>query len=68
MNIKIWDIDTEGDTGINGAFSVRSGDFSLPLIGDYRGVELARIEYIPSRPESKAMAREIAEKIAAALS
>ena len=54
--------DLNGD-GINDAICVYRRDWSIPLVGDYRGVELARIRYIPSRPESAAYAERIANDI-----
>lgn len=56
--------DTDGD-GINETVCVYVKDFSLPLFGDYRGVEIARILYIPSRPESIEYADKIAKSIVA---
>ena len=56
--------DTNGD-GINDAVCVYVKDFSLPLFGDYRGVEIARILHIPSRKESIECAEKIAMSIVA---
>ena len=51
------------DDGINETICVYCRDWTIPLIGDYRGVELARIRYIPGRPESVAYAERIANDI-----
>lgn len=53
--------------GITDYVAVYSNDFGgEPLIGDYRGVELCRVRYIPSREESVLRAEEIARSVVAA--
>lgn len=53
--------------GITDYVAVYSDDFGgEPLIGDYRGVELCRVNYIPSRAESVLRAEEIARAVVAA--
>jgi hypothetical protein len=67
MEIKVFHADENAD-GINDHISIRNMDFgNEPLIGDYRGIELCRINYIPSRPDSIFRAEQIAHIIAAQL-
>ena len=67
MEIKVFHADDNAD-GVNDHISIRNMDFgNEPLIGDYRGIELCRINYIPSRPDSVARAEQIANIIAAQL-
>jgi hypothetical protein len=47
--------------------SVRSSNFYENLIGDYRGIEMARVCYIPGVPESLSRAKEVAGMIAETL-
>ena len=54
--------EVENEDGIVDAFSIRSDDYDEPLFGDYRGVELCLIHFIPSRPDSVSRAKELAEK------
>jgi len=51
------------EDGVNDAVCVYNRNFNIPLIGDYRGVEIARILYIPSRPDSVTYAEKIANDI-----
>lgn len=66
MKINFFRADEDGD-GINDHVSIRTMDLDEPLIGDSRGVELCRINYIPSRPDSVSRAEQIANIIAAQL-
>ena len=67
MEIKVFH-DDQNDDGINDHISIRNMDFgNEPLIGDYRGIELCRINYIPSRLDSIARDEQIANIIAAQL-
>lgn len=61
--ITIRDEDSNDD-GINDYLAIYSNDYHEPLIGDYRGIELCRINYIPSRADSVERARELANMIA----
>lgn len=51
------------EDGFDDAVCVYNRDFDIPLFGDYRGVEIARIRYIPGRPESVAYAERIANDL-----
>ena len=51
------------DDGIDDTLCIYSKDYSIPLIGDYRGVEVARIKYIASRHDSVNYAESLAKKI-----
>ena len=54
------------DDGIDDAICVYVRDWNIPLIGDYRGVEIARIRYTPSRPDSIAYATLVAQTLVTA--
>lgn len=57
----------DNQDGINDYVAVYSDDFGKePLLGDYRGIELCRIRYIPSCPESIIRAENIARSVVAA--
>jgi len=63
MEIFYFHSDSNND-GINDHISIRNKDFgNEPLLGDYRGVELCRIEYIPCRQDSILRATQIANII-----
>jgi len=61
--IEHWD---ENEDGIDECVVVLSDNYGEPLIGDYRGVQMAKIRYTPSRPDSIRRATEIAEMLVAA--
>jgi len=65
---KVWiSHEDSNDDGIQDYVAVYSDAWgSEPLFGDYRGVELCRINYIPSREESVLRAEEIARSVIAA--
>lgn len=66
MSTIYFSHEDEDQDGINDYVAVYSKDYSEPLFGDYRGVELCRVRYIPSREESVARAEEIARSVIAA--
>lgn len=53
----------ENEDGITEVLKVYSDDYNEPLIGDYRGIELIRIYYIPSRSDSVNRAEDIAMEL-----
>lgn len=53
--------------GLTDYLAIYSNDFTEPLIGDYRGVELVRIRYINSRSDSIRRAEQIAHTCVNAL-
>jgi hypothetical protein len=59
---KLWmSHEDENQDNITDVLKVYSNDFgNEPLFGDYRGIELARIYYNPTRSDSVKRAEEIA--------
>lgn len=66
-HLRIKHGDTNSD-GIDDYVAVLTDDFREPLIGDVYGVELCRINYIPSREDSVSRAIEIANIVMKVLS
>ncbi len=60
-----YQITDDNSDGINDCFIVFSKDFGIPLIGDYRGVQLAIIPF--SNDDGKKQAEELARLYMAAL-
>lgn len=62
-----WKHEDDDSDGINDYVAVYSNDYREPLYGDYRGIELCCIRYIPSRSDSVQRAEEIARSVIVAL-
>lgn len=62
-----WQFEDADSDGIDDYIAVYSNDYHEPLIGDYRGIELCRIHFIPTRYDSIQRAAEIADCVISAL-